>query len=160
MFAATINLTIFIIMIIIYLNEMKNISMFIYKFNYIKDYSKLIMKEKCNNIYCEAETDRYQIAKDSFKLLLPNDIFNSKTYIVMIFIVSIMRQCACFCKRIKQGASMATLPTNFVLLDLSCSRVWLIKPRASPRCVVWNFAQGKSCSYSISCTSVGYRNNN
>ena len=90
MFAATINLTIFIIMIIIYLNEMKNISMFIYKFNYIKDYSKLIMEEKCNNIYCEAETYRYQIAKNSYKLLMPNDVFNSKTYIIMIFIVSIM----------------------------------------------------------------------
>ena len=90
MFAATINLTIFTMMIIIYLNEMRNISMFIYKFKYIKDYSKIIMEEKCNNIYCEAETDRYQIAKNSYKLLLPNDIFNSKTYIIMTFIVSIM----------------------------------------------------------------------
>ena len=90
MFAATINLTIFTIMVIIYLNEMKNISMFIYKFKYIKDYSKIIMEQKCNNIYCEAETDRYQIAKNSYKLLQPNDIFNSKTYIIMIFIVSIM----------------------------------------------------------------------
>ena len=90
MFAATINLTIFIMMIIIYLNEMRNISMFIFKFKYIKDYSKIIMEEKCNNIYCEAETDRYQIAKNSYKLLLPNDIFNSKTYIIMTFIVSIM----------------------------------------------------------------------
>jgi hypothetical protein len=90
MFAATINLTIFTIMVIIYLNEMRNISMFIYKFKYIKDYSKIIMEQKCNNIYCEAETDRYQIAKNSYNLLQPNDIFNSKTYIIMIFIVSIM----------------------------------------------------------------------
>ena len=77
-------------MVIIYLNEMRNISMFIYKFKYIKDYSKIIMEQKCNNIYCEAETDRYQIAKNSYNLLQPNDIFNSKTYIIMIFIVSIM----------------------------------------------------------------------
>ena len=77
-------------MTIIYLNEMKNISMFLYKFKYIKDYSKIIMEQKCNNIYCEAETDRYQIAKNSYKLLMPNDIFNSKTYIIMTFIVSIM----------------------------------------------------------------------
>jgi hypothetical protein len=90
MFAATINLTIFIMMIIIYFNEMRNISMFIYKFKYIKDFSKILMEEKCNNIYCEAETDRYQIAKNSYNLLLPNDIFNSKTYIIMTFIVSIM----------------------------------------------------------------------
>jgi hypothetical protein len=48
------------------------------------------MEQKCNNIYCEAETDRYQIAKNSYNLLLPNDIFNSKTYIIMTFIVSIM----------------------------------------------------------------------
>ena len=90
MFASTINLTIFIMMIIIYLNELKNVSMFVYNFNYIKDLSKIIMEQKCNNIYCEAETDRYQIAKNSYKLLLPNDIFNSKTYTIMVFIISIM----------------------------------------------------------------------
>jgi hypothetical protein len=77
-------------MIIIYLNEMRNITTFIFNFNYIKDLSKIIMNEKCNNIYCEAETDRYNIAKNSYKLLLPNDIFNSKTYIIFTFIVSIM----------------------------------------------------------------------
>lgn len=90
MFASTINLTIFIMMIVIYLNEMRNITTFIFNFNYIKDLSKIIMNEKCNNIYCEAETDRYNIAKNSYKLLLPNDIFNSKTYIIFTFIVSIM----------------------------------------------------------------------
>jgi len=90
MFASSINLTIFIMMIIIYLNELKNVSMFIFNFNYIKDMAKIIMEEKCNNIYCEAETGRYQIAKNSYKLLLSNDIFNSKTYIIMIFIISIM----------------------------------------------------------------------
>jgi hypothetical protein len=90
MLASTINLTIFIMMIIVYLNEMKNISMFIFNFNYIKDLSKIIMNDKCNNIYCEAETDRYQIAKNSYNLLLPNDIFNSKTYIIFTFIITIM----------------------------------------------------------------------
>lgn len=90
MITSTINLTIFIIMIIIYLNEMRNISMFIFNFNYIKDFSKIIMEQKCNNIYCEAETDRYNIAKNSYNLLLPNDIFNSKTYIIFIFMLSIL----------------------------------------------------------------------
>ena len=90
MFASAINLTIFIMMVIIYLNEMKNISAFIFNFNYIKDLTRIIMNEKCNSVYCEAETDRYQIAKNSYKLLLPNDIFNSKTYIIFTFIISIM----------------------------------------------------------------------
>lgn len=90
MFASAINLTIFIMMIIIYLNEMKNISAFIFNFNYIKDLTRIIMNEKCNSVYCEAETDRYHIAKNSYKLLLPNDIFNSKTYIIFTFIISIM----------------------------------------------------------------------
>jgi hypothetical protein len=76
-------------MIIVYLNEMRNISMFLLNFNYIKDLSKIIMELKCNNIYCEAETDRYNIAKNSYNLLLPNDIFNSKTYIIYTFIISI-----------------------------------------------------------------------
>lgn len=90
MFASTINLTIFIMMVLIYFNEMRNVSMFAFNFTYIKDLSKIIMEQKCNNIYCEAETDRYQIAKNSYKLLLPNDVFNSKTYTIMVFIISIM----------------------------------------------------------------------
>jgi hypothetical protein len=90
MIASTINLTIFIMMIIIYLNEMRHISMFIFNFNYIKDLSKIIMEQKCNNIYCEAETDRYQIAKNSYNLRMPNDVFNSKTYTIFVFIISIL----------------------------------------------------------------------
>ena len=90
MIASTINLIIFIMMIIIYLNEMRNISMFIFNFNYIKDLSKIVMEQKCNNIYCEAETDRYQIAKNSYNLLMPNDVFNSKTYTIFVFIISIL----------------------------------------------------------------------
>ena len=77
-------------MIIIYLNEMRNISMFLFNFNYIKDLARIIMDEKCNSVYCEAETDRYQIAKNSYNLLMPNDVFNSKTYIIFTFIISIM----------------------------------------------------------------------
>ena len=90
MIASTINLTIFIIMIIIYFNELKNVSMFILNFNYIRDLSKIIMEQKCNNIYCEAETDRYKISQSSYELLQPNDIFNAKTYIILIFIISIL----------------------------------------------------------------------
>jgi hypothetical protein len=89
-FASTINLTIITMMIIIYLNEMRNISAFIFNFTYIKDLARIIMDEKCNHVYCEAETDRYQIAKNSYRLLMPNDVFNSKTYIIFAFIVSIM----------------------------------------------------------------------
>ena len=50
----------------------------------------MTMDEKCNGIYCEAETDRYQIAKNSYNLLMPNDVFNSKTYTILVFIISIM----------------------------------------------------------------------
>jgi hypothetical protein len=48
------------------------------------------MEQKCNNIYCEAETDRYQIAKNSYNLRMPNDVFNSKTYTIFVFIISIL----------------------------------------------------------------------
>ena len=89
-FASTIILTIITMMIIIYLNEMRNISAFIFNFTYIKDLARIIMDEKCNHVYCEAETDRYQIAKNSYRLLMPNDVFNSKTYIIFAFIISIM----------------------------------------------------------------------
>ena len=69
---------------------MRHISMFIFNFNYIKDLSKIIMEQKCNNIYCEAETDRYQIANNSYNLRMPNDVFNSKTYTIFVFIISIL----------------------------------------------------------------------
>lgn len=69
---------------------MRNISMFIFNFNYIKDLARITMDEKCNGIYCEAETDRYKIAENSYNLLMPNDVFNSKTYTIFVFIISIM----------------------------------------------------------------------
>ncbi len=69
---------------------MRNISMFIFNFNYIKDLARITMDDKCNGIYCEAETDRYKIAENSYNLLMPNDVFNSKTYTIFVFIISIM----------------------------------------------------------------------
>ena len=118
MFASTINLTIFIMMIIIYLNEMRNISTFIYNFNYIKDLSRIIMTEKCNSVYCEAETDRYQMAKNSYNLLLPNDIFNSKTYIIFTFIVAIMIYMYFYFSLFNYGEANSESDANYYVLNL------------------------------------------
>jgi hypothetical protein len=128
MLASTINLTIFIMMIIIYLNELKNVSLFVFNFNYIKDLSKIIMEQKCNNIYCEAETDRYQIAKNSYKLLLPNDIFNSKTYTIMVFIISIMIYIYYYYLLFDNDESdkyYYFLPLHFILLTMLISMIIL-----------------------------------
>jgi hypothetical protein len=80
----------FLMILFVYLNEMKNITEFIIKYKSIKDIAKINMEQKCKNIYCEAETDRFQIAKNMYDLLLPNDIYNAKTYTVMVMIFSIM----------------------------------------------------------------------
>lgn len=81
---------VFIMMIIIFLNELKNISASFFQINYIKDVADINIKKHCNDIYCEAETGRFNIAKNSYKLLLPNDFYNTKTYYFMILLIIII----------------------------------------------------------------------
>jgi len=77
-------------MIIIFINELKNISASFFQINYIKDVADINIKKHCNDIYCEAETGRFNIAKNSYKLLLPNDFYNTKTYYFMILLIIII----------------------------------------------------------------------
>ena len=69
--------------------------------NYLKDVADINIKKHCNDIYCEAETGRYNIANNSYKLLLPNDIFNTKTYYFMILLIIIIFYINIFYKFIK-----------------------------------------------------------
>jgi hypothetical protein len=92
---------VFIMMIIIFLNELKNLSISFFKINYFKDVADINIKKHCNDIYCEAETGRYNIANNSYKLLLPNDIFNTKTYYFMILLIIIIFYINTFYKFIK-----------------------------------------------------------
>jgi len=81
---------IFIIMIIIFLNELKNITRSFYNINHISDVANINIKNNCNNIYCEAETARFNLSKNTMDLLLPNDNFNSKTYIMFILLICVL----------------------------------------------------------------------
>lgn len=67
-------------MIAIFLNELVNITSSYLKINYYRDVSEYNIRNNCNNIFCEAETARFNLAKNSYKLILPNDNFNSKIY--------------------------------------------------------------------------------
>ena len=69
--------------------------------NYLKDVADINIKKHCNDIYCEAETGRFNIANNSYKLLLPNDIFNTKTYYFMILLIIIIFYINIFYKFIK-----------------------------------------------------------
>ena len=80
----------FIIMIIIFLNELKNLTLSFLKINYLKDVADINLQKHCNNIYCEAETGRFSLAKNSFDLLLPNDNFNTKTYYYTILFIVVL----------------------------------------------------------------------
>ena len=77
-------------MIIIFLNELKNITLSFLKINYLKDVADINIQKHCNNIYCEAETGRFNLAKNSYDLLLPNDNFNTKTYYFTILFVIVL----------------------------------------------------------------------
>jgi hypothetical protein len=79
-----------IVMVIIFLNELRHISTFIIKYNFINDVASINTKQNCQNIYCEAETPRFQLAKNMYNLLLPNDLFNAKSYTILILIYAIM----------------------------------------------------------------------
>jgi len=92
---------VFIMMIIIFVNELKNVSMSFLNINYLKDVADINIKKHCNDIYCEAETGRFNIANNSYKLLLPNDIFNTKTYYFMILLIIIIFYINTFYKFIK-----------------------------------------------------------
>ena len=81
---------IFIIMIIIFLNELINITSSYLKINYYRDVSELNIRNNCNNIFCEAETGRFNLAKNSYKLILPNDNFNSKNYYFALLFITII----------------------------------------------------------------------
>jgi hypothetical protein len=94
---------VFIMMIIIFINELKNISLSFFNINYIKDVSDINIKKHCNDIYCEAETGRFNIAKNSYNLLLPNDIFNTKAYYFMIALIIIIFYINIFYKFIKHN---------------------------------------------------------
>lgn len=80
----------FIIMIIIFLNELKNLTLSFLKINYLKDVADINLQKHCNNIYCEAETGRFSLAKNSYDLLLPNDNFNTKTYYYTILFIVVL----------------------------------------------------------------------
>jgi len=72
------------------MNELKNVTLSFLKINYMKNVFKSNIDKNCNNIYCEAETSSFNLAKNSYKLLLSNDIFNTKSYIFMILFILIL----------------------------------------------------------------------
>jgi hypothetical protein len=80
----------FVMMIIIYINELKNISLSLFKIYYIVNVSDINIKNNCNDIYCEAETARFKLADNSYDLISSNDIFNTKTYYYLIMILIVL----------------------------------------------------------------------
>lgn len=82
------SLVIFIACLLIYINELKNTTFFLIKYHSIKDSADANLKT-CGKIYCEAETARFKLASNMYNLLLPNDLFNCKIYIIIVLIISI-----------------------------------------------------------------------
>jgi hypothetical protein len=83
------GLVVFLIMILILFNEIINLTKFIVNYHNIKEITKL-SRSFCDTIYTEAETERFQISKNLYTLLLPNDVYNCKLYIILLFIFVIM----------------------------------------------------------------------
>ena len=108
----TVLFIVLIMMIIIFINELKNISLSFFKINYIKDVSDINIKKYCSDIYCEAETARFKLADDSYNLLSANDIFNTKTYYVLLLIIIIAIFANIFYKLIEYNNVYCSLIDN------------------------------------------------
>jgi hypothetical protein len=118
----------FLMILFIYINEMKNITEFIIKYKSIKDTARINMEQKCKNIYCEAETDRFQIAKNMYDLLLPNDIYNARTYTTMVMIFSIFLFIYVFYLYVTYISKLTVYTFNFTFIDINDTTIiiWLL----------------------------------
>ena len=82
------SLILFIIIVFVLLNQLIKLSIFAYKYyNYYIIAS--INKTSCGNYFSETEHPRFHISKNIYDLHIDNDIFNSKTYIIIIYIFSV-----------------------------------------------------------------------
>lgn len=84
------GIVVFLMVCLIFLNETYNVSKFLFMYNTIKNIASTNMNYCNNGIYIESETERFQLSKSSYDLLLKNDIYNCKTYIYFILIYSIL----------------------------------------------------------------------
>ena len=82
-------LILFIIICFVILNQLVKLTVFAY--NYYNIYAVTnINKILCGNYYNEVETERFNISKNIYNLHIDDDIYNSKLYIILVYILSII----------------------------------------------------------------------
>lgn len=79
----------YIIILYIIIEEVYYITLFVFNYNSSFDYG-LMLRKMCGNEYFEYETERFQLATNTINLKLKNDVYNKKTYMIMILIISII----------------------------------------------------------------------
>lgn len=83
------SITLFIIIAFVILNQLVKLSVFAYK--YYNNYTMASINNRfCGNYFSESEHPRFQISKSIYDLHIDNDLFNSKTYMIIIYIFSII----------------------------------------------------------------------
>jgi len=83
------SLILFIIIAFVILNQIVKLTIFAYKYYNIY-FTTTISKSYCGNYFSESEDPRFQISKNVYDLHIDNDIFNSKSYIIIIYLFSII----------------------------------------------------------------------
>ena len=73
----------------IIIKELYDLTLFAFNYHSIYNVAK-INKMPCGNLHTEFETPRFQISKNIYNLHMDNDIYNSKSYIIIIFVFSII----------------------------------------------------------------------
>ena len=83
------SLIFFIMICFIIIKELYDLTIFAFNYHSIYNVAK-INKMPCGNLHTEFETPRFQISKNLYSLHMDNDIYNSKSYIIIIFVFSII----------------------------------------------------------------------
>lgn len=79
----------FLIAFYVLLEEIYNLTKFVFKYNYSYNYGKLL-HELCGKDFTEFETSRFQIYKDINNVKIDNDLYNKNFYYLFILIITII----------------------------------------------------------------------
>lgn len=92
---------VFVCMILIFINELINITKSYLLIHYYKDVADINLNKNCNDIYCEAETGRFKLSNNVYDIILPTDINNMQIYYYILVFLMVFLFIGYYAKLIK-----------------------------------------------------------
>jgi len=118
---------VFVCMILIFINELINITKSYLLIHYYKDVADINLNKNCNDIYCEAETGRFKLSNNVYDIILPTDINNMKMYYYVLVFIMVFLFIGYYAKLIKTYEKIDILFKKYEIssLFLVFSSYWL-----------------------------------